>query len=110
MMSIVATIKVKPEHVERFLVHIRADAEGSLRREPGCLRFHVLRDAENPAIFYLFELYRDRAAYEAHQRAPHFQAFFANAADTLDGPPDVRVAHVEYPTDATYWKKEAQAG
>ncbi|WP_172330385.1 putative quinol monooxygenase [Mangrovicoccus sp. HB161399] len=36
------------------------------RAEPGCLRFEVL-PAEDPLAWTVEELFRDRAAFEAHQ-------------------------------------------
>jgi quinol monooxygenase YgiN len=93
MLGVFAKVTVKPDEIERFLKHIDADVRGT-RNEPGCVRFDVLRDDSKPNVFYLYEVYRDRAAYAAHNEAPHFKAFFAEAGDTLDGAPDVHIASV----------------
>jgi (4S)-4-hydroxy-5-phosphonooxypentane-2,3-dione isomerase len=87
MLAVIAKVKVKPEQVERFLTFLRADVEGTLR-EPGCVRFEVLRDEADPNVFYMYEIFKDRAAYALHQEAPYFKAFFAEAGDTLAGPPE----------------------
>src|ERR1700687_6212546 len=65
-------VRVKPEGRERFLKAIEVDALGSERDEPGCLRFNVLHDQQDPNVYYFFEVYRDEAALEAHRAAPHY--------------------------------------
>lgn len=35
------------------------------RQEPGCLEFHV--EETEPGVFRVAELFRDRAAFDAHQ-------------------------------------------
>lgn len=37
------------------------------RAEPGCLRFHVARAADDPTRFEVEELFADAAAFRAHQ-------------------------------------------
>ena len=70
MLAMWVKVRVKPEERERFLKAIEADALGSERDEPGCLRFNVLRDQQDPNVYYFFEVYRDEAALEAHRAAP----------------------------------------
>ena len=43
------------------------------RAEPGNLLYRPTQDPENPRVFFLFELYRDRAGYVAHGESEHFQ-------------------------------------
>ena len=52
---------VKPEHADAFADACRANHEASTR-EPGNLRFDVLRLAEDPTRFLLYEWYVDEAA------------------------------------------------
>ena len=55
--------------------------------EPGTLVYatHRVRDAPRARVFY--EMYADEAALQAHQDAPHVQAFHAAKAPLLAGPP-----------------------
>ena len=85
MLAMWVKVRVKAAERERFLQAIETDAIGSERDEPGCLRFNVLRDQQDPNVYYFFEVYRDEAALEAHRAAPHY-AVWRGAADTLDGP------------------------
>jgi autoinducer 2-degrading protein len=93
MLGVLAKVTVKPEHVDRFWKYLEADVLGS-RAEPGCVRFDVLRDQTASHVYYLYEVYRDRAAYESHQKEPHFTTFFSEAGDTLAGAPEVYMADV----------------
>ncbi len=37
------------------------------RSETGCLAFDVARDADDPSLYMVEEMFADRAAFEAHQ-------------------------------------------
>jgi quinol monooxygenase YgiN len=43
------------------------------RGEPGNLQYVAHRDAENPRAFMIYEVYRDKAAFEEHGQTEHFQ-------------------------------------
>ena len=85
MLAMWVKVRVKPEARDRFLKAIEVDALGSERDEPGCFRFNVLRDQQDPNVYYFYEVYRDEAALEAHRDAPHYAVWRA-AADTLGRP------------------------
>ena len=50
------------------------------QREEGAKLFLIGRARENPAQFLFYELFRDEAAFKAHQEAPHFKAYIAGQA------------------------------
>jgi (4S)-4-hydroxy-5-phosphonooxypentane-2,3-dione isomerase len=52
MVVLHVTVQVKPEHVAEFLEVVRYDAEHSENDEPGCLRFDVIQDKDDPKRFY----------------------------------------------------------
>ncbi|MFK7944291.1 MAG: putative quinol monooxygenase [Paracoccaceae bacterium] len=49
-------------------------------QEPGCQRFDVWQDPADPARVCLYEVYNDRAAFDAHLVSAHFKAFDAEVA------------------------------
>jgi autoinducer 2-degrading protein len=104
MLAMWVKVRVKPEGRERFLKAIEVDALGSERDEPGCLRFNVLQDQEDPNVYYFYEVYRDEAALEAHRQAPHYAVWRA-AADTLDGPVQATRTRSVFPAAADYWDR-----
>jgi len=75
MYVITVTFHVKPAHREEFLREMRMNAASSLRLEPGCRHFDVCVSPRDPCTVFLYELYDDRAAFDAHLASDHFQAF-----------------------------------
>jgi len=59
--------------VDAFLAGMLPLAAAMDTNEPGSLRFDALQEDDNPQHFLLYEVYRDRAAREAHRQTPHFQ-------------------------------------
>jgi autoinducer 2-degrading protein len=72
MFSLVVQVEVRPERRDEFLAGITANAEASVRDEPGCLRFDVSSVAADANRFFLYELYTGAEAFAAHKAAPHF--------------------------------------
>jgi autoinducer 2-degrading protein len=85
MLALWVAVKVKPDKREQFLAAIEDDAICSERDEPGCVRFNVLQDQNDPNQYYFFEVYRDEAALEAHRAAPHYARWRAAAAEVVEG-------------------------
>ena len=44
-------------------------------QEPGCLRYQLHQDLENPHSWMLYEEWESEAALSAHQQQPHYIAF-----------------------------------
>ena len=72
MQVLVVEFIIKPAFVEAFERAIVENARASREGEPGCRQFDVCRDPADAAKFFLYELYDDEAAVQAHLRAPHF--------------------------------------
>ena len=72
MICMLIEVHVKPTALDEFLKVIKHDAVRSVADEPGCLRFDVLRDSDDPLKFYFYEVYKDEAARLAHRQMPHF--------------------------------------
>jgi quinol monooxygenase YgiN len=50
------------------------------QREAGAKLFLISRGKDNPAQFLFFELFRDEAAFKAHQESAHFKTYIAGQA------------------------------
>ena len=50
------------------------------QREEGVKLFLISRASENPAQFLFYELFRDEAAFKAHQESAHFKTYIAGQA------------------------------
>lgn len=75
MYIVSVTFVIKDEYAESFQEEMSRQARKCLAREEGCLQFDVGQDPENPNRFFLYELYADQAAFEAHTQTDHFAAF-----------------------------------
>jgi autoinducer 2-degrading protein len=102
MVVLHVTVQAKPEHAAEFLEVVRHDAEHSENDEPGCLRFDVIQDKDNPNRFYFYEVYRDEAALEAHRQTPHFKLYFEKSRSLLAAPPERRIGKNLIPSDAAW--------
>ena len=102
MLTIVATLYPKPEHRDAFLAAGREDAISSVRDEPGCVRFEVYENNEDPGQLVLLEWYVDEAAFDAHTKMPHFAAFFQAIKGKSAKPPQVIKLTNFYPTDDAF--------
>ncbi len=71
---------VKPDDADEWFAATRANHEASVR-EPGNLRFDVLRSAEDPTRFVLYEWYVDEAAAKAHKATTHYATWRDTVAD-----------------------------
>ncbi len=72
MYIIIAPLQIKEGFRERFVEEIISDAEGSVNKEPGCLRFDVVQDPKDPNRIWLYEVYKDEDAFQEHTKTPHF--------------------------------------
>ena len=87
MYVIVAPIQIKEGHREAFIEAMLGDAQGSVKDEPGCLRFDVIQDGADPHRIWLYEVYVDEAAFQAHKRTPHFIKWRDTVKDWFDEGP-----------------------
>ena len=53
------------------------------QREPGAKLFLIAKAKENPSQFLFYELFRDEAAFKAHQESAHFKTYIAGQALAL---------------------------
>ena len=87
MYVIIAPIKIKSGFKDRFVEEMLGDARGSVDNEPGCLRFDVIQDSDDPDKIWLYEVYKDEAAFHEHEKAPHFIKWLNAVKDwRVDGP------------------------
>ncbi|MFT5742578.1 MAG: autoinducer 2-degrading protein [Paracoccaceae bacterium] len=81
--AVVVTFKIKPDAMEEFAPLMQANAGASLFDEDGCHQFDVATDPGRPNEVFLYEIYTDRAAFDAHLASPHFKTFDMAVADMI---------------------------
>lgn len=84
---VVPSFTVEHAELDAFLDAARADATSSVADEAGCLQFDVVIDQDaSPIEVMFYEVYTDRAAFEAHLETPHLAAFRATLHLCTAGP------------------------
>ena len=75
-MSYVVTVVfvARPEHRAEFRREMVANATASRTQEPGCRQFDVCESPDGSGIF-LYEIYDDEAAFQAHLATEHYRRF-----------------------------------
>ena len=77
---IIVDFRLKPGAKAAFRRLIDDNARASCREEPGCRRFDVLETAGDGDRIVLYEIYDDRAAFDAHIKTRHFARFNEESA------------------------------
>ena len=77
MYVVLVDFHVKPDFAAEFRRLVLTHAANCLSKEEPCRRFDVSVDPEDDAHFLLYELYDDRAAFDAHVQTEHFAWFGA---------------------------------
>ena len=71
MFVTIVHVYVKPEFTEQFIEATAENHRNSIR-EPGNLRFDILRDDTDPNKFVLYEAYDSAQAVAAHKETMHY--------------------------------------
>ena len=63
---------------------VENQALNSLEREPGCRQFDVSYSDDDDRLVFLYEVYRDREAFDEHLNTPHFTDFMTRVESWLE--------------------------
>lgn len=80
MYVITVLFEVKPGHADDFHPAMTRQAQNSLSLETGCHRFDVCTDPADRHRVFLYEIYTDEAAFQAHLASAHFKTFDATVS------------------------------
>jgi (4S)-4-hydroxy-5-phosphonooxypentane-2,3-dione isomerase len=70
---------VVPGQIDNFLAALKENAAASVK-EPGCRELNIAVSQKDPNHVFLFEVYNDAAAVEAHTATDHFKKYKAATA------------------------------
>jgi quinol monooxygenase YgiN len=85
--TVIATMKVKPEDQERALEILEGVIAAS-HREEGCVRYTLHRATNQAGAFSIVEVWRSQGDLDAHFEKPHM-APIAQAFEMLAEPPQI---------------------
>lgn len=93
---------VKDNHIDDF---IKATIENHYEsvREPGNLRFDILKDADNASKFVLYEAYESEEAAAFHKKTPHYLKWRETVADWMAKPREGIKHMIICPEDKSEW-------
>lgn len=84
MYVVTVEFKIKPNNIATFLDAMHQQAKNSLELEDGCRHFDVCVNEKDPNHIFLYELYDDRGAFDAHLASTHFKEFDALVKDWVN--------------------------
>ena len=70
---------VVPGQIDKFLAALKENAEASVK-EPGCRELNIAVSQKDPNHVFIYEVYNDAAAAEAHTATDHFKKYKAATA------------------------------
>jgi autoinducer 2-degrading protein len=75
-------LDIVPTEMEKYLVAIKENGAASVQ-EPGCRQFDIMVLASNPNHIFLYEVYDNETAYQAHRATDHFKKYAATTANMV---------------------------
>lgn len=85
MYVVSVTVHVKEAFVQAF-IDATLDNARHTRREPNNVRFDVLQAEDDPGRFLLYECYRTKDDFTAHQQTQHYLRWKQAVADWMAEP------------------------
>jgi len=79
MHIVLVLLTVRPDSLAEFEGALLHNARESVQHDPGCIRFDVSQQYDDPTRWVLYEVYESPDAHAAHRLSPHFLAYDAVA-------------------------------
>jgi len=102
MYVVCVTSKARTEFADQFLAASLENARNT-RKEPGNVRFDVLRGEDDPCRFFFYEVYRSKADFAAHQQTPHYFKWRDEVTDWMAEPRKGVKHNSEFPEEGSGW-------
>ena len=104
MYVVCVQVHVKPEHIDEFIQATRANHEGTRKNEPGNVRWDLLQSEEDPARFFIYEVYQTKEDFPKHQDTQHYKRWREVVASWM-AEPRVGVKYFNVFPDDKSWNK-----
>ena len=69
------------------------------RSERGCINYDLHESADNPALFMLYENWKDMRALDKHLETPYLRSFMERVRGSLTGPVQITLWVMASPRD-----------
>ena len=81
--ALAVEIPVRSEHRDAFEAELKDHAAKTLAGEEGCMQFDAHASLEDPNLFFIYEVYADEKALEAHRASPQLASYREATADMV---------------------------
>jgi quinol monooxygenase YgiN len=85
MHIVLVIVTVRHELLDEFERALLHNARESVAHDPGCVRFDVSQQQDDPTRWILYEVYDSPDAHALHRQSPHFVDYDAIAARAVIG-------------------------
>jgi quinol monooxygenase YgiN len=92
----IAVLDARPGLADAFRQRI-VELVRQVRQEPGCVTFTAYEARDTPGRFYLYEIYTNAAAFDAHLKTGHVHAFISAIPALSTGGPGSLIQLDEIP-------------
>ncbi len=75
-------LDIAPGQVDKFLALLKENGAAAVK-EPGCREFNITVAQNDPNHVFIFEVYDNAAALEAHRATDHFKKYAAATKDLV---------------------------
>jgi (4S)-4-hydroxy-5-phosphonooxypentane-2,3-dione isomerase len=69
-------LDINPADIDKFLAALKVNGAAAVQ-EPGCREFNITVSQKDPNHVFIFEVYDNAAALDAHRATDHFKAYAA---------------------------------
>ena len=75
-------VDIVPGKIDNYLAALQENGAASVH-EPGCRDFIITVSQKDPNHVFIFEVYDDAAAFDAHRQTDHFKKYAATTKDMV---------------------------
>jgi quinol monooxygenase YgiN len=72
--------EIAPADLDKFVAALKENGAAT-SKEAGCLQFDFSQSASNPNQIFIYEVYENEAAAQAHRASDHFKKYVATIKD-----------------------------
>jgi quinol monooxygenase YgiN len=82
-LALVVELEIQSGHRDVFLARAREHRNNVLSREPGCERFDLLTPQDGDNTVFLYEVYADQNALDAHFETPYMKQYLEDTGPMI---------------------------
>ena len=99
-------VHAKEQHVDDVIREAILNAKTTVKSEPGCRRYDVIQDENDPTKLGLCQIYNDMGAFYEHLSLPHYQGFSQTTKNWTAAPPQYAKYRPVFPVGDACWDSQ----